>query len=140
MLHKKPKRPGDLLGWQINMIYIGGDSYNERAAAVILRVLEKALVIRSAGSEENFVSVMIPYGSLLDMSITDNEGKKTGNLVSGIFDKKTVCSEILVTYTDSGKESTIQLRMSAAPDDKTNSEACKKLLEFVRHCTKLQKK
>lgn len=140
MLHTRPNSPGDLLGWQINMIYLGGDPYNENAAAVILRALEKALVIRSVGSEETFVSVMIPYCSLLDLFITDGAGKTAGNLASGIFDKKVVCSEILVTYTDSEKENTIRLRMSAAPDDKTNSEVCKKLLDFVRHCQKLKKK
>lgn len=139
MLNIKPKRREDFLGWQLSVFYLGGDPYNEGVAAVNLRVLEKALVIRSADREEDFVSLMIPYGLLIDMCVTDSEGKSVGNLACGISNKKTVCSGILVTYADNGDENTIHLRMPVAPDDRMNSDALKKLLEYVRHCQKMQK-
>lgn len=139
MFRNKANRSGEILGWQFNMVYLGGDPYNENDAAVILRVLEKALVIRSSGQEDHFVSIMIPYNSLRDVCITDSEGKRAGNLEAGILDKKAACSEVLVSYTDGGQEHVIHLCMSSAPDMKTNSEACKKLLEFVKYCRRLGK-
>ena len=40
-----------VLGWQYEMIYLGGDPCNPEQAVVHVRTLEKAIVIRSADGD-----------------------------------------------------------------------------------------
>ena len=69
-----------VLGWQYEMIYLGGDPYNPQQAVVTVRALEKAIVIRAAdGREETFHSLLIPYAVVEDLRLADAE---TGRGVS----------------------------------------------------------
>ena len=65
MMRQMGKQKKQVLGWQYEMIYLGGDPYNPEQAVVNVRTLERAVVIRSVDEkEETFQSVLIPYASI----------------------------------------------------------------------------
>lgn len=131
------RKKTNVLGWQYEMIYLGGDPCNPEQAVVHVRTLEKAIVIRSAdGDEKSFCSVMIPYGSVIDLELVDEEtGKKTAiGEKSSIRD---VFGQVLLKYDDNGTACTLQLQMSMAADIYQNSKLCKNMQEYV--ASKLKK-
>lgn len=120
-----------VLGWQYEMIYLGGDPYNPEQAVVTVRALEKAIVIRSVdGNEESFQSVMIPYGVLNDVVLVDEE---TGNMLC-IGEKAhfgDTFNKVLLRYNDGGQTVTLQLRMAMDADLYKNSKLCKNMQEYA---------
>lgn len=130
-------RKGKVLGWQYEMIYLGGDPYNPEQAVVNVRALEKAVVIRSVdGKEESFHSVLIPYSSIRDIRLVDEE---TGHVVptgeKGSL--RDVFEKVLLEYEDNGTSHTLELRMSMAADIYQNSRLCKNMQKYV--ASKLKK-
>lgn len=124
-------RRTNVLGWQYEMIYLGGDPYNSEQAIVYVRTLEKAVVIRSSdGSEEAFRSVLIPYGSIMGVELVDEQ---TGRRVA-IGEKSSfgdVFEKVLLHYKDGGNLLTLELRMSMAADIYENSKLCRNMQKYV---------
>lgn len=120
-----------ILGWEYEMIYLGGDPYNPEQAVIRVRTLKNAIVIRAAdGKEESFHSLLIPYTKVLDVKLTD---KKTG-LETAIGEKCSVRAEfekIALRYDDNGSICTLELCMSMAADKRQNSRLCRNMQEYV---------
>lgn len=135
MMRKKT----EVLGWQYEMIYLGGDPHNPEQAVVNVRALEKAIVIRSVdGKEESFCSVLLPYVSVVDLKLVEEE---TGREVS-IGEKTSlgaVYEKVLLQYNDSGTICTMELQMSMAADIYQNSKLCKNMQEYVASRLKKEK-
>lgn len=128
---KQMKKTNKVLGWQYEMIYLGGDSYNPESAVVNVRALEKAIVIRAVdGDEETFHSLMIPYASVLDVILVDEEKKQTVAIgeKGSIGD---VYNKVLLQYQDDETKCTMELRMSMAADIYQNSKLCKNMQEYI---------
>lgn len=130
-------RSKNVLGWQYEMIYLGGDPCNPEQAIVHVRTLEKAIVVRAAdGKEETFCSMMIPYVSVTGVTLVDGE---TGHQVA-IGEKGSigdVFEKVLLEYNDNGTLLTLELEMSMAADIYQNSKLCKNMQEYV--ASKLKK-
>ena len=120
-----------VLGWQYEMIYLGGDPCNPEQAVVHVRTLEKAIVIRSAdGDEASFCSVMIPYASVIGLELLDEEtGRRLAIGEKGSI--RDVFGQVLLSYNDNGTVCTIKLRMSMAADIYQNSKLCRNMQEYV---------
>ena len=120
-----------VLGWQYEMIYLGGDPYNPQQAVVTVRALEKAIVIRAAdGREETFHSLLIPYAVVEDLRLADAE---TGRGVS-LGEKAAagdVFENVFLRYRDNGTPCTLELCMSMAADMYQNSRLCRNMQEYV---------
>ena len=131
MMRQMGKQKKQVLGWQYEMIYLGGDPYNPVQAVVNVRTLERAVVIRSVDEkEETFQSVLIPYASIQDVTLVDEE---TGHCVA-VGEKSSfgdVFEKILLQYDDNGKICTLELRMSMAADIYPNSRLCKNMQEYI---------
>ena len=113
-------RRTNVLGWQYEMIYLGGDPYNSEQAIVYVRTLEKAVVIRSSdGSEEAFRSVLIPYGSIMGVELVEKSS------FGDVFEK------VLLHYKDGGNLLTLELRMSMVADIYENSKLCRNMQKYV---------
>lgn len=127
----------NVLGWQYEMIYLGGDPCNPDQAIVHVRTLEKAVVVRAAdGREETFCSMMIPYVSVIGVELMDEE---TGRRVA-IGEKGSigdVFEKVFLKYNDNGTLLTLELRMSMAADIYQNSKLCRNMQEYV--ASKLKK-
>lgn len=131
------RKSTNVLGWQYEMIYLGGDPCNSKQAIVHVRTLGKAIVIRAVdGKEETFCSMMIPYVSVTGVTLVDEEtghqaaiGEK--GAIGDVFEK------VLLAYNDNGTLLTLELRMSMAADIYQNSKLCKNMQEYV--ASKLKK-
>ena len=125
------RKPANVLGWQYEMIYLGGDSHNPEEAIVNVRTLKRAIVVRAVdGKEETFCSVLIPYTSVADVRLVETE---TGHEV-GIGEKCArgeVFEKVLLRYDDSGVLCTLELQMSMAADIYQNSKLCRNMQEYV---------
>ena len=129
----RSRKKGDqVLGWQYEMIYLGGDPHNPEQAIVHVRALEKAIVIRAAdGKEETFCSVMIPYKLVKDVKIVEQEsGRKMAMGEKGKMGD--VYDEVLLSYQDGDALCTLKLQMSMAADMYQNSKLCKNMQEYIR--------
>ncbi len=126
------KKSDQVLGWQYEMIYLGGDTHNPEQAIVHVRTLEKAIVIRAAdGKEETFCSVMIPYKLVKDAKIVEQESGR--EMVMGEKGKMgDVYDEVLLSYQDGDALCTLKLQMSMAADMYQNSKLCKNMQEYIR--------
>lgn len=124
-------RRTNVLGWQYEMIYLGGDPCNQDQAIVYVRTLKKAIVIRSSdGNEDAFCSVLIPYGSVTGIEVADEE---TGHRVA-IGEKSSlgdIFEKVFLHYKDGENLVTIELRMSMAADKYQNSKLCRNMQEYV---------
>jgi len=128
---RRLRKKSPVLGWQYEMIYLGGDPQNPEQAIVHVRALEKAVVIRAAdGKEETFCSLMIPYVSVTDVRLVEEEtgrevaiGEKAG--LTEVFET------VLLQYNDSGSLYTLRLKMSMAADMYQNSRLCRNLQEYI---------
>lgn len=125
------RKSANVLGWQYEMIYLGGDPCNPKQSIVNVRTLEKAIIIRAVdGKEDTFCSMMIPYISVVGLDLLDEE---TGHRVA-IGEKSTrrdVFEKVLLKYNDSGTLLTLELRMSMAADIYQNSKLCKNMQDYV---------
>ncbi|MGN8799896.1 hypothetical protein ACTNCH_05520 [Candidatus Merdisoma sp. HCP28S3_D10] len=123
---------GNVLGWQYEMVYLGGDPHNPEQAIVHVRVLEKAIVLRAAdGKEETFCSVMIPYSLIKDIKIVEQEsGRERAIGEKGKIGD--VYEQVLLSYQDGETLCTLKLQMSMAADIYQNSKLCKNMQEYVR--------
>ncbi len=126
------KQSDQVLGWQYEMIYLGGDPHNPEQAIVHVRTLEKAIVIRAAdGKEETFCSVMIPYKLVKDVKIVEQESGR--EMAMGEKGKMgDVYDEVLLSYQDGDALCTLKLQMSMAADMYQNSKLCKNMQEYIR--------
>lgn len=125
------RKSANVLGWQYEMIYLGGDPCNPEQSIVNVRTLEKAIIVRAVdGKEDTFCSMMIPYISVAGLDLLDEE---TGHRVA-IGEKSTrgdVFEKVLLKYNDSGTLLTLELRMSMAADIYQNSKLCKNMQDYV---------
>lgn len=121
----------EILGWQYEMIYLGGDPENPEQAFVQVRVLEKAIIVRALdGKEETFCSMLIPYRSVIAVRLKDSQ---TGQIRQ--YGEKSRVGEcfdtVLLQYTDSGAKYELELRMSMDAEVYKNSRLCRNMQEFV---------
>jgi hypothetical protein len=120
-----------ILGWQYDMIYLGGDPCNPEPAAVSVRALNRAIVVRAAdGDEAAFQSLLIPYVSVEDCVLLDEDsGLRVPAGGKGRLGAR--YSRVLLCYREGGEHRTMDLRMSASPDPRQNAKLCKNMQEFV---------
>ncbi len=121
----------NILGWQYEMIYLGGDPCNPEQAPVTVRALEKAVVVRSAdGKEENFRSLLIPYAKIRDIRLVDEETGRSA-AAGEKLSVRDVFEKVLLEYDDNGVVCTMELRMSMAADLYQNFRLCRNLQKYV---------
>ena len=132
-LHK----PEKVLGWQYEMIYLGGDPYNPKQAVVNVRTLNRAVVIRASdGKEEAFHSILVPYARIADVRLVEAENGREVAIGEKRFMGE-VFEKVLLIYDDNGVDRTLELRMSMAADIYRNSKLCRNMQEYV--ASKLKK-
>ena len=118
------------MGYEMEMIYLGGDDCNKRQAIVNVKAMPNGLVIQSPNGEDRFTSIFIPKQSITEIEIAnDDETARVSMSDKPKFGE--VYSHLMVSYMDQNKPHTIHLKLDAMVSKKKNSTALKEFRRYI---------